>query len=423
MSFSFFSQSPSLYSPETSAFTQEFQKHFPTFSGDQFHHSLAVLGLMTSIALIDHEIVATEEKFYRRCIVKKLGVTSEEAQCFIDTLIDQKIHITIADRQFFQEYLEKHCERAKKNEHLRLLFEMAAADRTISINSCVMLSRIAKALGLTTSEYDVARLPYIHVIESKEAGLIDERSFERIEYPHPATVEYRNTNKPIIFEDISMSGFGFFCKFRFLVHTPVTLILKNHFRFLAHILRAEKYMSQWALSAEFDLDYTNFRHLKYLIDIDTYQLDQLMDAEQLNLLALIPFHLLAYLKEIPRFSRLVPHALSHFLDIHAGSPPPLSYPLFISALSNQELTKEITHGTLHKDLQILKQGTSLLEQQLPDTIALTVKAELYQWLHSLVTKRRYFWRVVSLNSEEKHLLEEVAQCLNFEPSSTTNVSS
>ncbi len=418
MSFSFFSQAPNLYSPDTSAFTQEFQKHFPSLSGNEFDHSLAVLGLMTTIALIDHEIVPTEEAFYKRYIVRELGTSKEVAQHFINTLIDQKIHITLVERQFFQEYLEKHCERAKKNAHLRLFFEMAAADRTISINSCVMLSRIAKALGLTTSEYDVARLPYIHVIESKEAGLLDERSFERIEYPHPATIEYRNIHKPIIFEDISMSGFSFFCKARLPTHTPVALILKSHFRLLAHILRMGKHMNQWTYSAEFDLDYTNFQHLKYLIEIDTYRLDQLMDEEKLNQLALLPLNILAYLKMTPYFSRCVPYALSHFLETYAGKTKPLAYPLFRKALNHQELIAEMTSETAHKNLQILKQGASLLEQELPHTIVLSVKAELYEWLHSLLIKRRQFWRPASLNSEEKELLKEVAQCLNFEPLST-----
>ena len=401
--------------PEKFAFIEACRQQFSFSSEDQFNRSISIVGLMSTIILIDHEIATIEYEFLKRHLQQTFDISEEQAQAFIGSLTDGSLHISIGEREHFQKYLKEHCDRHEKNAHLRLFFEAAAADRQITERSCVILSRIARGMGLTMSEYEIARLPYLHIIISAESGVTNERSFERTAYGYPAELEFQGNKKKLKITNISPSGFSFSSTSRFPEHASVVLILNHYFQFNANIVRTSKHRNRWHISAEFDLNQAQFLHLNRLLDIDGYRLEKSLGEEEFNQLTLIPLHLLIALREIPQYSQNSSRSLlSQYVEKHAQPPVPFIHPLMTKALENRDLMAQVEQDAIEKNLQVLRQGAALLEEKFPETIAIFVKEELCHWIVSTIAKPRGFWRSFSVDPEGRKVLESIANELNFD---------
>ncbi|MBF0279562.1 MAG: TerB family tellurite resistance protein [SAR324 cluster bacterium] len=410
--------------PEKFAFTRACRKQFSFTSEEQFNHAVSILGLLASIVLSDHEIIAMEREILKRYLIKFFGISEEEAKELIDSLADGALHISIAEREHFQKYLKDNCSRKEKNAHLRLFFEFAAADRYITEQSSVLISRITRGIGLTLSEYELARLPYLHIITSQDSGVVNERSFKRIEYAYPAKLEYQAKKWKTIsstsavnikLNNISLSGFSCPTNSNLPEQSPLILILNHYFRLNAYVIRSSKKKKQWEISAEFDLDHSQFLHLKYLLDIENYTLEKCLNEEQLDRLSLIPLQILIVLQETSHSSqKITALILSRYLEETRGFSASLIHPLISRALEREEILEKIEKHSVEKDLQILSQGAALLEEIFPDTIAIFIKEEFCRWVVSNIAKRRVIWRHPTLDFEGKKVLEGIAQALDFD---------
>ncbi len=400
---------PPLHAP----FIEEFHRQFPTLDPERRNYVVAVVGLMTVLALMNHDIALAEKDFLKRLLLRLLDTEESRAQFILDQIIEDKLRVSLGEREFFMSYLNAHCNRSEKNTLLRRFFEMAAADRHIPAMSCVMISRFAKAMGLTFSEYEVARLPHIHSIESKDAGLFDERSFARTAHPYPVCLAFRKIRKTKRLHNISLSGFCFHHSSHLKKQEPVTLIFGEYFDFPAYIVRSDKEGRQWVTAGEFDLDRVRFTQLKELIQFDDYSLQSYCSEEDLNLLALLPLGELQVLRNIPHYSSLsVPHALSLSPHLKHASPS-----CFHAVLKQAQIRYErqdfetFVSAELQQDQW--QQSFNLLETRLPSTIVTLFKREWFQWTRALVQERRRFFKQGGIAPEGEQFLQELKQRLGF----------
>lgn len=395
-------------------FLEAFQSRWSPKNQDDLLPTMSVAAMMFLVAVERLNVKQPEMEFTKKRLNVLYQIPEEVSQQIFSLMNEGEIRISIAERNAYQEYLKDSYNRQEKNALLRLLFEVAAAGKVLSNTELATISRIAQSIGLSLSEFEIARLPYTAILESRRAGVEDKRNAERMQFPEPVLLEYHKKRRRQELHDISLSGLSFDSTTHMLPNEHIDVVLLNYFHFPAYVLRSESLGKSWRIMAEFDTDKKSFVSLRRLLHVREYLLEQCFSSEQIEVLSKVPYHIFAYIedKNIKSFTTLKNRFIK-YLETRERRGFPLTQALFSTSLDHLQLFTEIDQGSFVFNFQTLNNAGKILSDSLPDELATLTKVELVE-LTAFCLRTKKTILNFGRKKKKKRALQEISKELDLD---------
>lgn len=127
------------------------------YSDDEVMLIAGMAGLLGHVAYADHDISEAEISGMRRILGAQLDLDTGQVDAILEILMRHRVQLFTLENHLYARMINAVAGKERRKKLLRVLFALAAADRSISTQEDTAMRLVANALKLTHNDFVTIR--------------------------------------------------------------------------------------------------------------------------------------------------------------------------------------------------------------------------------------------------------------------------